>query len=62
MENRFEMPNLLTHEDIASLIASSRQTVTSVLNQFISDGLIQFSRQVITIPDVNKLQKRITVV
>lgn len=56
------LPNYLTHEDIAHLIGSSRQTVTTLLNEFASEGLLIYSRQEIIYPDVKKLQKRITVV
>jgi CRP/FNR family transcriptional regulator, cyclic AMP receptor protein len=41
--------NVLTHEDIASLIGSSRQTVTSTLNSFAKYGVIEFDRSTITI-------------
>ena len=55
------LPNYLTHEDIAHLIGSSRQTVTTLLNEFASEGLIICTRQEIFYPDVKKLQNRITV-
>lgn len=53
--------NYLTHEDIAHLIGSSRQTVTTLLNELASEGLLIYTRQEIFYPDVKKLQKRITV-
>jgi CRP/FNR family transcriptional regulator, cyclic AMP receptor protein len=47
--------NVLTHEDIASLIGSSRQTVTSTLNSFAKYGVIQFDRNTINILNKNIL-------
>ena len=36
----FCMPNYLTHEDIASLIGSSRQTVTTMINELETEGIL----------------------
>ena len=47
----------LTHDDIAKLIGSSRQTVTSTLNQFEKLELISISKKEIRINDVNLLKK-----
>ena len=58
----FRIGNYLTHEDIAHLIGSSRQTVTTLLNELVSEGLLIYSRQEIFFPDVKKLQKRIGVI
>lgn len=52
-----EMDNFLTHEEIARMIASSRQTVTTLMGQFEAEGLIAWDRSIIRIPDVKKLQK-----
>lgn len=52
------VPNFLTHEDIAHLIGSSRQTVTTLINEMEHEGLLQFTRQQITIGSVKKLQNR----
>lgn len=49
--------NFLTHEDIAQLIASSRQTVTTMLNELEAEGLIAVTRQIIKVHSVKKLQK-----
>lgn len=43
------MPNHLTHQDIASLICSTRQTVTSLINSLKTDETIQYSRKIIKI-------------
>jgi CRP/FNR family transcriptional regulator len=58
----FVIHNLLTHEDIAQLIASSRQTVTTMLNGLESEGLINATRQIIKVPSVKSLQKEIGVI
>ncbi len=55
----FCMPNYLTHEDIASLIGSSRQTVTTMINELETDGILSYNRQEICFLDVKKLQKRV---
>jgi CRP/FNR family transcriptional regulator len=54
--------NHLTHEDIASLIGSSRQTVTTLINDLSAEGLIRFSRQKICFPDVKKFQNTVSVI
>ncbi|MBS1667029.1 MAG: Crp/Fnr family transcriptional regulator [Bacteroidetes bacterium] len=55
------LPNYLTHEDIASLIGSSRQTVTTMLNQLETENLLSYNRNQICFPDVKELQKRANV-
>jgi CRP/FNR family transcriptional regulator, cyclic AMP receptor protein len=57
-EGKFCVPNYLTHEDIANLIGSSRQTVTTMLNELETENLLSYNRQQICFPDVKKLQKR----
>jgi CRP/FNR family cyclic AMP-dependent transcriptional regulator len=57
----FCIPNYLTHEDIANLIGSSRQTVTTMINELESEQLLSFDRQQICFLDVKKLQKRLDV-
>ncbi len=57
----FCIPNYLTHEDIAHLIGSSRQTVTTMINEMAAEQLVTFSRQQICFPDVKKLQKQVSV-
>lgn len=51
----FCIDNFLTHEDIAQLIGSSRQTVTNALLELESKGIIHFNRKHIIIPDISKL-------
>jgi len=60
--NTFCIPNYLTHEDIANLIGSSRQTVTTLFNELATEGLITYNRHEICFPDVKKIQNSDTVV
>lgn len=39
------LPKYLTHSDIASLICSTRQTVTTLLNTFKNEGIIDYSKK-----------------
>lgn len=48
--------NYLTHKDIASLTGTSRQTVTTVLNQLKDKNIINFDRRRFLIRDMDKLQ------
>lgn len=52
------IPNYFTHEDIAHLIGSSRQTVTTLINEMAESGLLSYNRQTICFPDVNKFKKQ----
>lgn len=61
-EGMISIPNYLTHEDIAHLIGSSRQSVTTLINELAGEGLLRFNRQEICFPDVKKIQKLINVV
>ncbi len=47
--------NFLTHKDIASLTATSRQTVTSVLNDLREHNLIYFDRKRLLIRSIERL-------
>ena len=47
--------NYLTHNDIAGLICSTRQTVTLLFNEFKNSGLIDYDRSEIIVHDVKKL-------
>ncbi|MEL6591162.1 MAG: Crp/Fnr family transcriptional regulator [Bacteroidota bacterium] len=48
--------NYLTHQEIASYTGTSRQTVTTVLNQFREQGLLDFDRRRITIRKLRELE------
>ncbi len=50
------IPNYLTHEDIACLIGSSRQTVTTVINELTALHLLSFNRQQICFLNVKELR------
>ncbi len=47
--------NQLTHQDIANLTGTSRQTVTTILNELREQNLINFDRRKILIRDMDKL-------
>jgi CRP/FNR family transcriptional regulator, cyclic AMP receptor protein len=49
------IPTQLTHQDIASLTGTSRQTVTSILNELKEKNLINFDRKKILIRDLTNL-------
>jgi CRP/FNR family transcriptional regulator, cyclic AMP receptor protein len=49
------LKNFLTHNDIAGLICSTRQTVTTLFNDFKNEGLIDYDRNEIKVFDLNKL-------
>ncbi len=55
--NHVKLTNYLTHEDIARLTATSRQTVTTLINKFSKDGLLNVDRKTIIIHDIKLLQK-----
>jgi len=50
------IPTKLTHKDIASLTGTSRQTVTTILNEMKEQNLINFDRRRILIRDLEKLK------
>ncbi|MEA5137804.1 Crp/Fnr family transcriptional regulator [Arcicella sp. DC2W] len=47
--------NYLTHNDIAGLICSTRQTVTLLFNELKNAGLIDYTRSEIIVKDVHQL-------
>jgi CRP/FNR family transcriptional regulator, cyclic AMP receptor protein len=53
--------NYLTHDDVAKLIGSARQTVTTFINQLEDEGLLKITRKKITIPDMKKLHQLVIV-
>lgn len=50
------IPTRLTHKDIASLTGTSRQTVTTILNELKEQNLINFDRKKILIRDLESLK------
>jgi CRP/FNR family transcriptional regulator len=61
MPEGFCIPNYLKHEDIANLIGSSRQTVTTMINELEAEGILSYNRQQICFLNVKNLQKRLSV-
>ncbi len=57
IDNKAVIEKFLTHDDIAKLIGSSRQTVTTTINQFERQNLICISKKEITINDVALFKK-----
>jgi len=55
-----KIENKLTQQDMANLLATSRQTVTSVLNDLKARNLIHFDRRQILIRDLAKLKAALT--
>lgn len=51
------LKNYLTHQDLAGLICSTRQTVTQLFSEFKHNGLLDYNRTTIIIPDVKQLRK-----
>ena len=54
-DRAFSGENFLTHEDIARLIGASRQTVTTLLGELASEGLVEVTRTRLECPDVKKM-------
>ncbi len=57
----YSLTNFLTHDDIAKLIGSARQTVTTTINQLEEEGLLKISRKKILVHDVKKLKQLVIV-
>jgi CRP/FNR family transcriptional regulator len=53
--NKVRLENYLTHQDIASLVCSTRQTVNQLINELQNAGKIIYSRKEIVIPDIKLL-------
>lgn len=54
-QNEIVLKNYLTHQDIASLVCSTRQTVTQLMNEFKENNWIDYSRTEIEIKDKRAL-------
>ncbi len=50
----------ITHQEIANLTATSRQTVTTVLNELRNDNIITFNRKRLLVRDIDKLKEEIS--
>jgi|GEM_PF-978386 len=53
--NEIEVKVSLTHEDIAKLTGTTRQTTTTVFNKLEKEGIIVYDRNRILIKDINRL-------
>ena len=51
--------NFITHQEIANLTATSRQSVTTVLNELRNRNLITFNRKRLLIRDLDKLKAEV---
>jgi len=49
----------ITHQEIANLTATSRQTVTTVLNELRSENLLTFDRKRLLVRDLDNLEEQI---
>jgi CRP-like cAMP-binding protein len=54
----YQIDHFLTHKDMADLIGTTRQTVTTLLNELRNEGKIDFSRRSMFIPDISTLSSR----
>ena len=50
----------LSHQEMASIIGSTRETVTVMLGQLQNEGIIQVNRRRITITDLQKLSAEVS--
>jgi CRP/FNR family transcriptional regulator len=57
VNNTAVIDKFLTHDDIAKLIGSSRQTVTTTLNQFEKENIITITKKEILINDMAGLKR-----
>ncbi|WP_300565915.1 Crp/Fnr family transcriptional regulator [Flavobacterium sp.] len=50
--NKVTLENYLTQNDIAQIICTSRQTATTLLNELVENGLLEYNRKEIIIPNI----------
>lgn len=55
-QTNIQYRNFLTHQDIASLNGLARQTVSTLLGQFKTEGILEFDRKTVSIPDLTRLR------
>ncbi len=51
------VPRFMTHQEIANLTATSRQTVTTILNELRNKNILTFNRRRLLIRDIEQLAK-----
>ena len=54
----WEVRPFLTHQEIAELTATSRQTVNAILNELKTDDMIDFSRQFLRVSNLDDLESQ----
>ncbi|MGH2665557.1 Crp/Fnr family transcriptional regulator [Flavobacterium sp.] len=54
-DNKVTVENYLTQNDIAQIICTSRQTATTLLNELVENGLLEYNRKEIVIPNITGL-------
>ena len=54
------VPKFLTHQEIANLTATSRQTVTTILNELRSKNVLTFDRKRLLVRGMDLLKKEIS--
>lgn len=54
----YEVKNILTHDDIAKLTDTSRQTVSTVLNEMREKKQIEYNSEILRIPSASELWKK----
>lgn len=59
LDGAITLRNYLTHQEIANFTGTSRQTVTTVLNQFREANLMDFDRKRIIVRDLEGLKREI---
>jgi CRP/FNR family cyclic AMP-dependent transcriptional regulator len=52
--NELHIPNYLTHEEIAQLIGTSRQTVTTLFNELKAEGICSYTRKELSFFNISK--------
>ncbi len=55
--NSAKIERFFTHEDVARLIGSSRQTVTTLLGELESAELVKITKDLVVIPDLGGMKK-----
>ena len=59
LDGAITLRNYLTHQEIANFTGTSRQTVTTVLNQFREANLMDFDRKRIIVRDIDGLKREV---
>lgn len=59
IESGVELKIRLSHQEMASIIGSTRETVTVVLGHLQAEGLIKIARRRITVTNLNKLAEEV---